>query len=181
MCLLLKNIDWKRSSRTSIICYLFDSSFHPPFCTNIIWVIFQLHLYHTTILNRHGDPNGKETQKTRISVTNLFKVLKYLPHQGMFFPPANSGGLLFHLFSCPPAPGTFHQMCCNKGVIFTLAVLWKLNWIFFPFFVFTWTEQRSRWARWWWCWARASSSWWSSQNSCCSKVRTNHQEVKIVV
>ena len=158
MCLLLKNIDWKRSSRTSIICYLFDSSFYPPFCTNIIWVIFQHHLYHTTILNRHGDPNCKKTLKTRSFVTNLFKVLKYLPHQGMFFPPANSGGLLFHLFSCPPAPGTFHQMCCNKGVIFTLAVLWKLNWIFFPFFVFTWTEQRSRWARWWWCWARASSS-----------------------
>ena len=121
-CLLLKNIDWIRSSRTSIICCLFDSSFHPPFCTNIILVIFQLHLYHTTILNRHGDPNGKETQKTRSFVTNLFKVLKYLPHQGMFFPPANSGGLLIHLFSLPPDPGTFHQMCCNKGVIFTLAM-----------------------------------------------------------
>ena len=52
----------------------------------------------------------------------------------MFFPPANSGGLLIHLFSLPPDPGTFHQMCCNKGVIFTLAMLWKLNWVFFPFF-----------------------------------------------
>ena len=129
---------------------LFDFSFPPIFSTNFLRVIFELHLYHTTILNRHGDPNGRETQKTRIYVTNSFKVLKYLPHQGMFFPPANSGGLLIHLFSLPPDPGTFHQMCCNKGVIFTLAIakivriLWKFNWIFFPFFFCTSTEQRSR-------------------------------------
>ena len=66
---------------------------------------------------------ARKPRKKRSFVLNLFKVLKYLPHQGMFFPPANSGGLLIHLFSLPPAPGTFHQMCCNKGVIFTLAML----------------------------------------------------------
>ena len=78
---------------------------------------------------------ARKPRKKRSFVTNSFKVLlKYLPHQGMFFPPANSGGLLIHLFFLPPDPGTFHQMCCNKGVIFTLAILWKFNWIFFPSF-----------------------------------------------